>query len=148
MPARSGTARSTRSPLAPLGLLLLVYLAFPVVAFIVRVAHSPDPGFGAPGLWSALGVSVEASTISLAATCILGVPLAYLLAVHRGRVAAAVGVLVQLPLALPPLMSGILLLFVVGPYTSVGRLFGGRLTESLTGVIIAQTFVSAPFLVI
>ena len=35
-----------------------------------------------------------------------------------------------LPLALPPLMSGLLLLYVVGPYTTAGRLFGGRLTDT------------------
>jgi molybdate transport system permease protein len=44
-------------------------------------------------------------------------------------------------------MSGILLVYVVGPYTAIGRLFGGRLTETMAGVVIAQTFVAAPFLV-
>ena len=56
--------------------------------------------------------------------------------------------MVQLPLALPPLVSGVLLLALVGPYTPVGRLFGGRLTDSLAGIVLAQTFVAAPFLVI
>ena len=58
------------------------------------------------------------------------------------------GVAVQLPLALPPLMSGILLIYMVGPYTTLGRLFHGRLTNSLAGVVLAQSFVAAPFLVI
>jgi ABC-type sulfate/molybdate transport systems ATPase subunit/ABC-type molybdate transport system permease subunit len=47
---------------------------------------------------------------------------------------------------LPPLMSGILLIYLVGPYTPLGRTFG--LTDSLAGIVIAQTFVAAPFLVI
>lgn len=56
--------------------------------------------------------------------------------------------LVALPLALPPLMSGLLLLFVVGPYTTAGRLFGGNLTDTRVGIVLAQTFVAAPFLII
>jgi ABC-type Fe3+/spermidine/putrescine transport system ATPase subunit/ABC-type molybdate transport system permease subunit len=58
------------------------------------------------------------------------------------------GVLVALPLALPPLMSGLLLLFVLGPYTTVGKIFGGQLTETRTGIVLAQTFVAAPFFII
>ena len=61
---------------------------------------------------------------------------------------ALVGLVVQIPLALPPLMSGIVLIYVVGPYTFLGRLFGGRLTDSTTGIVIAMTFVAAPFLVV
>ena len=58
------------------------------------------------------------------------------------------GVVVLLPLALPPLMSGIVLIYLVGPYTFLGRLFGGHLTDSLTGIVLAQTFVAAPFLIV
>jgi ABC-type sulfate/molybdate transport systems ATPase subunit/ABC-type molybdate transport system permease subunit len=59
-----------------------------------------------------------------------------------------VGVIVQLPLAVPPLISGILLIYIVGPYTFLGRLSGQRLTETMIGVVIAQSFVSLPFLVV
>jgi len=119
-----------------------------VAAFAFRVAGTSDRGFGAAGLWSALGVSVEGATISLTLITLLGVPLAHALDRHRGRLATIVGIVVQFPLALPPLMSGILLIYVAGPYTPIGQFFGGRLTESLPGVVIAQSFVSAPFLVI
>src|ERR1035438_5755432 len=47
-----------------------------------------------------------------------------------------------------PLMSGILLIYLVGPYTYLGQLFDGRLTMSLTGVVLAQTFCAAPFLIV
>src|SRR5208283_5377263 len=50
--------------------------------------------------------------------------------------------------AMPPLAGGILLLFLVGPYTPLGRLTGGALTDSFTGVVLAQTFVAAPFLIV
>lgn len=79
---------------------------------------------------------------------VLGVPLAYLLAHGSGPFVRVLGALVALPLALPPLMSGLLLLYVVGPYTTAGRLFGGRLTDTRAGIVLAQTFVAAPFLII
>ena len=119
----------------------------PVAVFLGRSAAHPS-GFGVPGLWGALGVSAEAATISAGCLGLLGVPLAYLLAHHRGRLSRAAGLLVQLPMALPPLMSGVVLLYVFGPDTWLGHLAGGRFTESLLGVVLAQSFVSAPFVVI
>lgn len=100
------------------------------------------------GLWPALGASLLTATISTALIALLGTPLAYLLARSRGVPARILTALVALPLALPALMSGLLLLYVVGPYTAAGELFGGGLTESRVGIVLAQTFVAAPFLVI
>ncbi len=138
----------TRSPLPWLAGLIALYLAVPVGAFVVRFAVSNQRGFGSAGLFPSLLVSLESATISLALITVLGVPLAYLLARSSGRVASVLGVVVQLPLAFPPLMCGILLVYLVGPYTFLGRLFDGHLTMSVTGVILAQTFVSAPFLIV
>lgn len=137
-----------RSPLPIVGGLLVCYLAVPLVAFVVRLARSNHPGFTQPGLLSALYVSSACATISLALICLFGIPLAYVLARSHGWTGRLVGWLVHLPLALPPVMGGIVLVFLVGPYTSLGRLFGGHLTESMTGVVLAQTFVAAPFLVV
>jgi ABC-type sulfate/molybdate transport systems ATPase subunit/ABC-type molybdate transport system permease subunit len=61
---------------------------------------------------------------------------------------AVLGFIVQLPLALPPLTSGVLLLFLLGPYSWVGSLTGGALTDSFAGIVLAETFVAAPFLII
>jgi ABC-type sulfate/molybdate transport systems ATPase subunit/ABC-type sulfate transport system permease component len=104
---------------------------------------SPSPGFG-----PALLTSLLTATISACIIAALGTPLAYLLARTRTRAARALGVLLTLPLALPPLVSGLLLLYVVGPYTTVGRIFGGQLTETRAGIVLAQTFVAAPFFII
>jgi ABC-type Fe3+/spermidine/putrescine transport system ATPase subunit/ABC-type sulfate transport system permease component len=139
--------RSPR-PLRWLGALLVLYLAYPVGAFVVRVLTGHNEGWNASGLWSALGVSVEGATISLLIGVVTGIPLAYVLAHRRGWLSSAVGVVVQLPLAVPPLISGILLIYIVGPYTFLGQLSGERLTETMYGLVIAQSFVSAPFLVV
>ncbi|WP_420213344.1 ATP-binding cassette domain-containing protein (plasmid) [Burkholderia aenigmatica] len=87
---------------------------------------------------------------SVAALLILvgGVPLGYWLARSSSRAMALLGFVVQLPLALPPLTSGVLLLFLVGPYSWVGRVTGGALTDSFAGIVLAETFVAAPFLIV
>jgi ABC-type sulfate/molybdate transport systems ATPase subunit/ABC-type sulfate transport system permease component len=131
-----------------LGGLLILYLAYPLGAFVVRVATDHNEGWNVPGLWSALWVSVVGSTISLLIGVVAGIPLAYVLAHRRGWLASAVGVIVLLPLAVPPLISGILLIYIVGPYTFLGQLSGERLTQTMYGLVIAQSFVSAPFLVV
>jgi molybdate transport system permease protein len=59
-----------------------------------------------------------------------------------------VGIIVQIPLALPPIMSGVVLIYIVGPYTFLGELFNRRLTDSMAGIVIATTFCSAPFLIV
>jgi molybdate transport system permease protein len=140
--------RAVRSPLTWLGGLLIVYLGVPVAAFVIRFAGSHNRGFGAPGLGAAVRTSLISASISTLAITVLGVPLAYALARSRGRVATLMGVIVQLPLALPPLMSGILLIYLFGPYTTLGQLFHQQLTGTITGIILAQAFVSSPFLVI
>ncbi len=135
-------------PLPWLGALLVLYLGYPLAAFIYRIIGGHNEGWNVPGLWSALWVSVESSTISVGIGVLLGIPLAYVLAHRRGWLSSAVGVIVLLPLAVPPLISGILLIYIVGPYTPLGLFFRQDLTQTMYGLVIAQSFVSAPFLVI
>lgn len=144
----AGRWGSVPRPVAWLSAVLLVYLAVPLAVFLARSARHPGEGFGVPGLFGAFATSAEAATISACLVGFFGVPLAYWLARSHSRLAAVAGTVVQLPLALPPLMSGVVLLYVVGPNTLLGRLANGRLTESLAGIVLAQSFVSSPFLVI
>jgi ABC-type sulfate/molybdate transport systems ATPase subunit/ABC-type sulfate transport system permease component len=133
------------SPLPWLGGLLALYLLVPVLAFVVRLAGGAQ---SSPGLGSALATSLETATISTVVIVVLGTPLAYLMARRRGVMARVLLALVALPLALPALMSGVLLLYVVGPFTILGELFDGKLTDTRTGIVLAQIFVAAPFQII
>ena len=137
--------RAARSPLPWLGGLLALYLLAPLLAFALRLRHGVS---SAPGVGPALATSLLTATISAAVIAVLGVPLAYLLARTRRPGSRALEALLALPLALPPLMSGLLLLYVLGPHTAAGRLFDGQLTETRAGIVLAQTFVAAPFLLI
>lgn len=138
---------SWRGPLPFLGGLLAIYLLAPIVVLVVHLV-SGGRGASTAGLAAATWTSLLTASISTVIIAALGIPLAWVLAQDRGPIWDAVGVAVQLPLALPPLMSGILLIEVVGPYTTIGRLFGGGLTDTTAAIVVAQTFVSAPFLVV
>lgn len=134
-----------RSPLPWLAGLLALYLLAPIAAFVLRLRHGVS---AAPEAGSALATSLATATVATVAIALLGTPLAYLLARGRGYASRALTGLIALPLALPPLMSGLLLLYVVGPRTTLGRFFDGQLTETRLAIVLAQTFVAAPFLVI
>ena len=140
--------RSLSSPLRWLAGLVVLYLTAPLVALVVRFVSTPHRGFHQAGLYSALWVSLSGASISLALITVVGLPLAFVLARSTSRLSRLVGVLVQIPLALPPLMSGIVLIYLVGPYTFLGRYFDRQLTNSRTGIVLAMTFVAAPFLVV
>jgi len=137
-----------KNPLPWLAALLGLYLLAPLAALIGELASASWTGPGMEATWRALGVSAAAATVSSLLIAMGGVPLGYILARGRARWLDWLGLLVQLPLALPPLASGILLLFLVGPYSLIGRLTGGILTDSFAGVVLAQTFVAAPFLIV
>jgi len=89
--------------------------------------------------------------VSTLLVILLGVPLAYLLARGQFVGKSLLGVLVYLPLVIPPLVGGVLLLTMYGPYTPVGGWLAQRgipVTDALPGIILAQVFVAAPYLVV
>jgi molybdate transport system permease protein len=128
--------------------LLAIYLCAPFAAAIQQAGLADWQSINATELWRALAVSLSSATLSVALILIGGVPLGYCLARVPGRAMAVLGFIVQLPLAVPPLASGVLLLFLVGPYAPLGLLGHGALTDSFTGIVLAETFVAAPFLIV
>ena len=139
-----------RPPLALplLGGLLVVYLLAPFVAGLGEVGLADWRGVDGDGLARASLTSIGSASLATALVALGGIPLGYLLARVRGRAMGLLGVLVQLPLALPPLASGVLLLFLFGYASPLGQLSGGRLTDSFAGIVLAEAFVAAPFLII
>jgi len=135
-----------QGPLVVLGGLLALYLAVPLVTFVVRLAGSRQTGFSQAGLFGAFWTSALAATISTGIIALVGIPLAYVLARAKGPVSTVVGFLVAVPLALPPVMAGILLIYVAGPYTPIGNVID--FSNTLAGIVLAQTFVASPFLVV
>jgi molybdate/tungstate transport system permease protein len=96
-------------------------------------------------------LSVETATVTTALATVFGVPLAYWLARSDWWGKPAVLALVALPLVLPPIVTGMLILTIVGPNTLLGTIAssaGISLTSSFVGVVLAQLFVASPFVVI
>jgi ABC-type Fe3+/spermidine/putrescine transport system ATPase subunit/ABC-type sulfate transport system permease component len=131
-----------------LGGLLALYLVAPLLAGVQQASLADWSAVDTAALVDASVVSIASATVAAVIIAIGGVPLGYLLARVPGRMMGALGFVVQLPLALPPLASGVLLLFLVGYSAPIGRLTGGALTDSFAGIVLAEIFVAAPFLII
>ena len=140
--------RRIPAPLPWLAGLLAIYLIAPMIAGARQAGLADWSSVDTTGLFRASAVSIASATVATLLIALGGVPLGYLLARLPGRMMATVGFLVQLPLALPPLASGILLLFLVGYSAPIGRLTSGALTNSFAGIVVAEVFVAAPFLII
>lgn len=147
--------RSTKPTFVIFGLLgglLLLALLLPIANLLIYSDWSGWPAaLNEPGAGKALRISVLTSAISVVIMTVLGVPLGYLLA--RGRLPLQrlwIG-LVFLPMVVPGLAGGILLLQTFGPYGTIGRSLDSwniALTNNLAGIVLAQLFVSAPFVII
>ena len=140
--------RRVAAPLPWLAGLLTIYLVAPLVAGVQQIGLADWSSVDAGALLRSCVISITSATAATAIIALGGIPLGYLLARVPGRAMAGLGFVVQLPLALPPLTSGVLLLFLVGYSTPLGRLLNGALTDSFYGIVIAEVFVAAPFLII
>jgi ABC-type Fe3+/spermidine/putrescine transport system ATPase subunit/ABC-type sulfate transport system permease component len=141
-------SRRVPGPLALLAGLLAVYLIAPLIAGGHEAQLARFGSVDTSALLRACAVSVASATVASVLLALGGIPLGYVLARVQGRGMAVLGFLVQLPLALPPLASGILLLFLVGYDTPLGRVAENALTDSFAGIVLAETFVAAPFMII
>jgi len=128
--------------------LLAIYMIAPFAAGLAQIGAGDWAHADVQGLAHAAAISVASATLATCLIALGGIPLGYLLARVQGRRVQALGFVVQLPLALPPLSSGILLLFLLGYASPLGRLTHGTLTDSFVGIVLAQVFVAAPFLII
>lgn len=151
---RSGVLVRTPGLLVPalLGGVLLVYFLVPFVAFLSRTGTANVvTTLSTPGAQTAIRNSLLTAPVATAISTLFGVPLAYVLARTSLRGKRLIEGIVILPLVLPPVVGGAMLLTAVGRFTPLGRAAasaGIPLTDSLFGVVLAQTFVAAPFVVI
>ena len=100
---------------------------------------------------AALRLSLLTAGTSTLLCLLLGVPMAMVLARERFRGQQLIRSLVLLPLVLPPVVGGIALLFTFGRRglaSPVMNLFGVSIAFSTAAVVLAQTFVALPFMVL
>jgi molybdate transport system permease protein len=134
-------------------LVAALFLLVPVAALLVR---APWAGLGRilsdSEVLDALRLSLGCATAAMLISLVLGVPLAWLLARGRWGGISLLRALVTLPLVLPPVVGGVALLLAFGRQGVLGRTLedwtGVTLPFTTAGVIMAETFVAMPFLVI
>lgn len=124
----------------------------PVVAMLAAVPPAAVVrSFSQPVAQDAVRISLVASSIAVAMASILGVPAGYALAHMRTGLRGLTLSLLALPLAFPPVASGIILLQTFGTRTALGSRLaqhGVVFVDSLWGVALAEFFVAGSFVVI
>jgi molybdate transport system permease protein len=130
----------------------LALLGLPLVGLVIRAPWSRLPALLADStVLSALGLSLLTGVLSTAISLVLGIPLALVLA--RSAQWSAVPrrllrALVTVPLVLPPVVGGVALLLLLGRRGVIGQFLPFQIPFSTAAVVIAQTFVAMPFLVL
>lgn len=129
-----------------------MFVVVPLIAIAAKVDW--------PHFWSlissessttALVLSLKTAAASTLLCVLLGVPMALVLARSDARVVRLARPLILLPLVLPPVVGGIALLYAFGRLGLIGEYLSGagiQIAFTTTAVVLAQTFVSLPFLVI
>jgi molybdate/tungstate transport system permease protein len=129
-----------------------IVLLSPLGALIDHLSPSSvEAAWSANGALEPLVVSVEASAIALSVLVLAGTPLAWAMARGRLRAPRLIEAGVLVPLLMPPLVIGLLLVFLVGPLTPIGAgLATLHLSASNTflALVIAEIFESAPYYVL
>jgi len=129
--------------------IMLALFALPLLALFIR---SFKAGFFAyifsEQAFNALRLSLITSSITTAVTILFGTTLAYMLARWKFRCRWWIELLIDLPIVLPPSVAGLILLMAFGRRGIFGQelsALGISLPFTTAAVVIAQTFVAAPF---
>jgi molybdate transport system permease protein len=128
-----------------------LFLIVPLVVLVARGAATRGwEGLPQTGVAEAVGLSLMTTTLSTGFTLLLGTPLAYVLARWRFPGRGLINTLVTLPIVLPPAVAGLALLLTFGRRGLLGpslTLLGLNIAFTPAAVVMAQTFVAAPFFI-
>ncbi|HET9646805.1 MAG TPA: ABC transporter permease [Microlunatus sp.] len=153
MPGRDPAAGRTPWLLTVPAVLALGFLVLPMVGLLIRAPWGDAVRvLSSPAALQALRLSLITASCATVLSIVLGVPLAWLIARPGFRYAGALRAVVTVPLVLPPVVGGVALLMVFGRTGVLGgplyALTGFSLPFTPYAVVLAQTFVALPFLVL
>ncbi len=101
--------------------------------------------------WGPLWLTMQLAGVTVVVLLLVGTPVAWWLAFTRSRFRTLIEAIVALPIVLPPTVLGFYLLVALGPHGLIGGpwkdLTGSALSFTFTGLVIASTFYSLPFVV-
>ncbi|MBV9450034.1 MAG: molybdate ABC transporter permease subunit [Streptosporangiaceae bacterium] len=145
--------RSVPGPLLVPALVAVAFLVLPLVGLVIRAPwRRLGPVLSGSDAVQALWLSLWTATVTTGISLVLGVPLAWVLARTSFPGQRLLRALVTLPLVLPPVVGGVALLLAFGRTGFIGRYLNSWLNLTIPfsplAVVMAQTFVAMPFLVI
>ena len=148
-----GGPRSVPAPLLIPAVVAVAFLVLPLAALVVRAPWGRlGPVLSGSDAVQALWLSVWTATVTTGVSLVIGVPLAWVLARTSFPGQRLLRALVTLPLVLPPVVGGVALLLAFGRAGILGRYlnswFGLTIPFSPLAVVMAETFVAMPFLII
>jgi molybdate transport system permease protein len=151
--ARGGASRSVPAPLLVPALIAILFLLLPLAGLLIRAPWGRlGSALSGTDATQALTLSLWTATVSTAISLIIGVPLAWVLARSSFPGQRLLRALVTLPLVLPPVVGGVALLLAFSRTGIVGRYldswFGLTIPFTPLAVVMAETFVAMPFLII
>jgi molybdate transport system permease protein len=151
--ARGGASRSVPAPLLAPALVAVAFLVLPLVGLLVRAPWSHlGAALTGSDATQALLLSVWTASATTAVSLVIGVPLAWVLARSSFPGLRLLRALVTLPLVLPPVVGGVALLLAFSRVGLLGRYldqwFGLTIPFTPLAVVMAETFVAMPFLII
>jgi molybdate transport system permease protein len=134
-----------------LGLPLLFFIAIPILALVGRT-NLPDliSSLKSEQVSQAIRLSLFTSLITLAVTILFGTPVAYYLSHRHYKLHRLADTLIDLPTVLPPSVAGVALLMAFGRNGLLGGWLdaaGLNIPFTVVAVVMAQTFIAAPFYV-
>jgi molybdate transport system permease protein len=151
--ARGGASRSVPVPLLVPALIAVAFLVLPLIGLLIRAPWGHlGAALSGSDATQALVLSLWTGSTATAISLLIGVPLAWVLARTRFPGQRLLRALVTLPLVLPPVVGGVALLLAFGRTGFAGRLldswFGLTIPFTPIAVVMAETFVAMPFLII
>ncbi len=140
-------------PIVVAGFFGALVFVLPLAALVVRAPwSSAGELLGSTAIREALWLSLSTSTVATVVSILLGVPLAWTLARTDLPGRTLIRAVCTLSMVLPPVVAGVALFLALGRRGMLGQLlddwFGISLPFSTPAVVVAQTFVAMPFLVL
>lgn len=149
--ARWGRWGVQSAALTYLTLLLLIPLAVILQDGLKNGLLALWQSISAPTAWSALRLTLWTSAIMAAINAVMGTLTAYVLVRYTFPGKALLNAIVDLPLAIPTLVTGVMLVVLYGPQGPMGGWlkdqFGWKIIFASPGIILALLFVNFPFVV-
>jgi sulfate transport system permease protein len=136
----------------------IIYLSamvvVPVIAIITKGFEDGLAAFrsamSSPGAWEAIRLTLVTSALAAIINAIFGTMLAYILVRYRFRGRGVLSAVVDLPFAIPTLVTGVMLVAIYGPNTPIGKALGAagiQVIFAQLGVLLALCVVTLPFVV-